>query len=186
MMLKYYSKSKNKYFRIPLWSIICFFIVYPMLFYWLGIFKEKPIIKNNPKKEIVINECLHDDNYLKFSDENFKTFLKEINIKFPEIVYAQAYLETNGFRSELFHHNNNLFGMKIPSQRSYLSDCDTCKYSFYKDSKLAGWQISIIDYALWQCRYAKYTNREEYIEYLGKHYAEDPEYINKINNLIID
>lgn len=184
MILKYYSKTNNKYLRIPTALILLVFISNSILFYFLGNYNKDLQKEKIVKKNIIINECADQDDYLDFNEENFKEYLKIVNIKFPDIVYMQAYHETNGFKSDLFMFNNNLFGMKVPVQRTYLSECDTCKYSLFKDKKVSGWQLSIIDYALWQNKYGNYETEEEYLKYLGEVYSEDSLYKEKIINLI--
>jgi hypothetical protein len=184
MILKYYSKAKNKYLRVPIAFILLLFTSNSILFYFLGDYSKDSQKEKIIKKKIIINQCADEADYLDFNEENFKKYLKTINIKFPDIVYIQAYHETNGFKSDLFKSKSNLFGMKVPAQRGYLSECDTCKYSVFKDKKLSGWQLSVIDYALWQNKYGNYETKENYLKYLGKIYSEDSLYKEKIINLL--
>jgi hypothetical protein len=181
MIIKYYSSKEGRYKRLSIWTIFFILFAYPIIFYIIGRF-EKPceIIE---KKHISINECPELETYLEFNENNFINFLKDINVKFPELVYTQAYHETDKFSSDLFKHNNNLFGMGVPKQRAYLSVCDTCKNSKFIDTRLSGWQMSVLDYALWQNKYGNYNTENEYLEYLGRVYAEDSIYIKKLKIL---
>ena len=52
------------------------------------------------------------------SKENLWVEIKECNIKFPEIVFAQALLESGELKSTVTKLNNNLFGMKYPYKRN--------------------------------------------------------------------
>ena len=48
----------------------------------------------------------------------------------------------------------------------------------------ANWAFSIADYALWQRRYASGLSEEEYLEKLGRVYATDKMYKDKISNIM--
>lgn len=181
MIVKYYSTKQGKYKRIPIWLILFILVVYPIIFYLTGKFEKPCKIVN--QKHISINECPEQEDYLEFTHDNFINFLKDINVKFPELVYTQAYLESGRFSSDLFKTSNNLFGMRVPTQRVYLSKCDTCSYSKFEDTKLAAWQMSVLDYALWQSRYGNYKTEEEYLNYLEGVYAEDTSYVKTLKIL---
>lgn len=115
-----------------------------------------------------------------FSSKALYTFLQDINIKFPDIVFAQSILETGAYNSEVFRVNNNLFGMKEAQRRPTMSKGTELNHARYDN-----WKESVIDYALYQARYlSDIKTREQYFEYLGKNYAEDPKYILKINDVI--
>jgi flagellum-specific peptidoglycan hydrolase FlgJ len=106
--------------------------------------------------------------------------MKEVNIKFPHIVLAQSMIETGSFSSEIFKHNHNLFGMKEPSSRATVAKGTKRGHAYYDH-----WTQSVVDYALFQSRYMSHLKSESaYLEYLGKHYAEDPNYVTKVKKLI--
>ncbi len=111
-----------------------------------------------------------------FNQEKLLGTLKEMNLKFYDIVYAQAIIETGHFTSNIFRNGNNLFGMKVARQRP------TTAIGEYKGhAKYESWEESVMDYALFQASYMKKCKtREEYLEYLGKNYAGDPGYVSKI------
>ena len=46
------------------------------------------------------------------------------------------------------------------------------------------WRDSVLDYVIYQCLYLNNKSYEEYLYYLGNVYAEDPNYINKIKNIV--
>lgn len=182
MIIKYYSSKRNKEKRISLLFVVYLIFLQPIMFYFIGRLEvSKP--SENIVKNIVIKECLHDDDYLEFTEENLLFYINKFNIRFPELVFTQAYHETGGFKSELFINQNNLFGMKVPKVRAFVSECSNCEMSSYKNMKLAGWQVSLLDYALWQNKYNKFKNEEKYLEYLDKVYAEDPKYVQKLKIL---
>jgi uncharacterized FlgJ-related protein len=120
----------------------------------------------------------------KFTEEKLIEYLKELNVKYPEVVYAQAVIESGGFKSGLFKSQNNIFGMKKAKQRPTLALKSSGTYASFKN-----WRESVIDYVLYQSRFIhKISNREEYINHLAKNYATSGNYkrhlvelINKLN-----
>lgn len=57
---------------------------------------------------------------LPLTEENVKAEILRLNIPHPEIVLAQAKLESGNFTSKLTHTHNNIFGLKIGnSYRKY-------------------------------------------------------------------
>lgn len=124
------------------------------------------------KETITIVE--HDTVYTqKFSEENLIRYMKELNIKYPHIVLAQARIESGTYTSNIFKENNNLFGMKKAYQRATTATGRNRGHAQYDH-----WTHSVIDYALWQNKYLSRARTEtEYYQYLGKHYAEAGHYI---------
>lgn len=114
-----------------------------------------------------------------FSEHELKKYITHLNLKHPDIVYAQAVLETGNFKSNLFINNNNLFGIKEPRIRNNTSLGSIGGYAYYSD-----WRQSVIDYALYQSSYTRKLNREAYFAYLDKNYAKDPEYSRKLKEII--
>lgn len=108
--------------------------------------------------------------------------LIEYDIEYPDIVFAQAVIETGNFTSGLFKSQNNLFGMKMPGRR------ETTAIGKNKNgyAKYINVDDSILDYYLFQqfvMRKKKMT-RKEYLAYIGRTYAADKNYVNKINKKI--
>lgn len=125
------------------------------------------------KKTLYISECN------KFSEHALMQYMKSINIKFPEVVFQQAKLESGGFKSHLFKTKHNLFGMKKAMQRATLSIGKPGEYAYFKS-----WKECVIDYALYQTRYfSKVKTQEEYINELCKNYAENGNYKQLITEL---
>ena len=115
-----------------------------------------------------------------FSEDSLREYISELNIPFPEVVFAQAKLESGNFKGRIFLENHNLFGMKKPSIRSTTAKGEQYNHAYY-DS----WKESVLDYALWSCRYlSKVKTREQYLEYLANNYAEDSLYIHKLRSII--
>jgi len=100
-------------------------------------------------------------------------------IKYPDIVLAQAKLESGHFTSIVFKENNNLFGMRMPKVRETTAIGENRRYSVYKN-----WRDSVEDYKLWQDKMIHKTNTEsEYLCYLENHYAQDPKYTSYLKQL---
>lgn len=115
-------------------------------------------------------------------DDSIRHFIHFINVAHPDIVYAQAVLESGNYTSSMFKRYNNLFGMKRASRRANMNQGNT-GWSQYDR-----WEYSIVDYALYQATYmtddrGRVVSREEYLQKLQASYAEDPQYVNKINKL---
>jgi len=129
---------------------------------------------SNKEKVIVINTMDP------FKKDSLKSYLEQLNIKFADVVYAQAQLETGGFTSNIFRENNNLFGMKQAMRRSSTNKGEQFGHAYYDT-----WRESVLDYALYQCRYlSDITTRGEYLQYLKQNYAADPNYYNKLLKIL--
>lgn len=101
-------------------------------------------------------------------EEGLIEALDYYGIQYPQIVYAQALLETGHFKSKLCTQYNNLFGLYNSRIRSY--------YRF------DNWWDSVIAYRD-KVQY-KYKGNIDYYTFLVKlPYATDPNYIRKIKQL---
>ena len=119
----------------------------------------------------VIKEPVHSD--------SLKLYLKRINIKHPDIVYAQAVLESASFSSDLYFSNANLFGMKPAKSRPYTYIGVKKGYAEYSH-----WKQSVLDYALFQSAFMRGLSREEYFIYLQRNYASDTKYVRKLQAIM--
>jgi uncharacterized FlgJ-related protein len=103
-------------------------------------------------------------------------------IKYPEVVFAQAVLESGHFKSTVFKSNNNLFGMKYPKVRETLATGSNRGYAtFYS------WKDSVKDYKMWQDRFIQkrsISNRNEYLIYLDKIYCQTTGYSTLLKRII--
>jgi uncharacterized FlgJ-related protein len=181
MFYYYNSKTSNRY-KFGYLHIISL----ALLFFMLGFIsnRKKPSVfnLNIQKVESVLDTTLVDQTEL--TPENLRSFIKTLNLAHPDIVYAQAMLESGNLTSSLVKTNSNLFGMKVPSSRAKVSVKNKSNYSYFERTTLEGWQMSVIDYALWQSRYANYKSKKDYFDHLSRHYAEDPNYVGKLKNII--
>ena len=114
-----------------------------------------------------------------FNEDKLIRKLKELNIKYPHIVLAQAKLESNNYSSRIFIENNNLFGMKEARVRVNLAKGTQHKHAYYNT-----WQESVLDYAFWMSTYGSKCKTEQQYYDLLNGYAEDTGYQAKLKNLI--
>ncbi len=138
-------------------SLFLFLCVIGMLIYITYTFIEMRNIPKQQKptnKNVIISDT--------FSEAALKNEIKMNNIKFPEIVYAQARLETGNFTSNYFKKRNNLFGFR--NRKGYM---------FFKS-----WKDCVKFYADWQNKY--YGGGDYYDFLILINYAEDKNYINKL------
>lgn len=104
------------------------------------------------------------------------------NIRFPEVAFAQAILESGHFKSKVARQNNNLFGMRMPKQRKTTAIGTNGGYARYKS-----WQASVRDYKLWQDNlFKRYPNMtlSQFKSYVDRRYSTSENYIAKINSII--
>jgi hypothetical protein len=116
----------------------------------------------------------------KFTKQKLIFELQRLKINFPHIVLAQSKLETGNWTSKVFKETNNLFGMKEPRSRITTANGTHLNHAYYNT-----WEESVYDYAFYSCRYMnKVKNEEEYFALLEASYAEDPNYISKLKEII--
>jgi uncharacterized FlgJ-related protein len=133
---------------------------------------------NSFEKELILLNVQTEKN--SFSKESLVEELKRLNVKYPHIVLAQSIIESGHFQSNIFRANNNLFGMKEAKQRTTTARGTNLGHAYYDN-----WRESILDYAMFQSAYLRNIKSEQqYLDYLGKNYAEDKKYENKVVELI--
>lgn len=117
-----------------------------------------------------------------------KTLYQEIQkygIKYPDIVFAQAILETGHFTSPLFKESNNLFGMKMPSKRETLAiGKERRGFAVFNH-----WSTSINDYLLWQNYILEkhdVKTKSDYFNLLDDIYATNEKYVLLLKKIISD
>lgn len=100
--------------------------------------------------------------------ENVKNKLKQMNIKFPEVILQQIMVESGFGKSTVYKENNNLVGMRYPNLRPTTAIGENRTYCVYKN-----WEECIVDIALWQTQNAKgIRSQEEYYQLLDAVYSE--------------
>lgn len=144
-----------------------------------NITKEEVFCIQHPKYSF-ISEMERLDSYadIELCDSIAYAFIADNEIQHPEIVLAQMKIESGNYQSGIAKKNNNYFGMCHPAQRLTVSLGQKNGYARYRN-----WAYSVIDYGLWQRRYAYNLTEEEYLTKLSNTYAEDPNYVNKVKNI---
>lgn len=140
----------------------------------LGAIQVHSCSKRDKPPEIKV--ILHIDNierqpdfFSKSPQEGLMEALEYYGVEHPQIVYAQAVLETGHFKSDLCLNDNNLFGLYNSKKHRY--------HTF------AHWKDCVITYKR-MVQY-KYKDGDDYLNFLKEiGYAEDPEYICKLKELI--
>ncbi len=134
-----------------------------------------------------------------FSAKALEEELLNQQILCPVQVLAQMKLESGHFDSHLFRHMNNLMGMRYPFSRPttasgiYLPSRDTVitgpRDSLRQYSRIVNtyavydtWKDAVRDYKLWQDYSFKLERK--YLDFLGKVYAEDKQYVSKLQSMV--
>ena len=161
---------KNRNISTIFYTLIVIIAILGTLAVVLAIVKE-PSVKN-------INITTNYERDTSFSEIEFVHYIEQLNVKYPEIVYAQAKLESGNFNSPLFKLNNNLFGMGVIKNRPTTSLGARYGFAYFNT-----WKDSVLDYVIYQCLYLKDKSYQEYLHYLDTTYAEDEENVNKITKI---
>lgn len=120
------------------------------------------------------------DDYNEFSEEKLIQKIGQLNFRYPHIVLAQAKLETGNFTSQSFTSANNMFGMKQAKARVNTARGTEMGHAHYET-----WIESLYDYALFHNAYLnKLRTENQYYSYLAQNYAEDPQYVSKLKQII--
>ena len=153
-----------------------------------GAYLEKKMINamvEFPEEEVVVErDCIdlviyvHEVGKQEINAERVLTLLDTLNVEHSHIVFAQMRLESGNFKSDLAKNNDNFFGMKYPRQRATVARGVDRGYACYRS-----WSYSVLDYAIWQRRYASGLTEEEYLEMLSEKYAEDKAYVRKVKSI---
>lgn len=165
--LAYEKVNLRKYIGMIVLSFIAIFV--------LSSFIWKEVVVVHAEKEVVIKT--NDD----FTKEKFLKEIEKYSFKYPDIIVAQAMLESSHFKSPVFIENNNMFGMREAKVRISTSKGSNLNHAYYDT-----WKDCIADRALYEAQYLSKLSREEYLIYLDKVYAEGKGYSRLINKIIKD
>jgi flagellum-specific peptidoglycan hydrolase FlgJ len=101
---------------------------------------------------------------------------------FPDIVFAQAILESGNFKSKVSRENNNFFGMRLAKVRETTAIGQKSGYAKYNS-----WKESVRDYKLWQDRITKKKpniTRDQYMSLLNRIYSESSIYMSQVKLIV--
>ena len=167
-------KSKNLT-KLNIVLLLITIVLLQVLYHFKYDFKEKKVINITADFEL--------SDTTTFSPSNLKKALKSLNVKYPDIVYNQAIIETGNFTSNIFKENNNLFGMKHPKVRLTTSIGVNRGHAKYNS-----WLDSVVDMVYFQ-NYYKFRIENvhtNYYDFLNDIYAEDENYIVKLKKMNYD
>lgn len=140
----------------------------------LGAIQVRSCSKGNKPPEIKV--ILYIDNIEKQPDffskspqEGLMEALEYYGVEHPQIVYAQAVLETGHFKSDLCLNDNNLFGLYNSKKHRYHT------FDHWTESVVA-----YLDYV--QHRYKPPNDYYKFLLDIG--YAKDPNYISKLKGIV--
>lgn len=140
---------------------------------FISIYFEHRISELEYKIEVLEMVEVSKDPTLNFADlelnkDNFNYVCTVLEIAHPEIVYAQAQLESGRFTSNLFKTRNNFLGLY-----------DSKKHEYFKFNH---WSDCLNGYKQYVQR--KWDGNSDYYTFLvNLPYAEDPNYISKVKKL---
>lgn len=150
-----FKKIKSVYFlTMCICSVLLGWIIGELIF--SDSLKPKLIPKPSPCADTIRLEG--------FSENKLIEFMKLVEMEYPDIVLAQAKLESGNFTSNRFIKYNALFGFQK-------SESNIIKYK--------SWKESVIHYKCWQMN--RLREDENYYNFLIRvKYAADTNYINKL------
>ena len=109
------------------------------------------------------------DFFSKSPQEGLMEALEYYGVKHPQIVYAQAVLETGHFKSKVCLNYNNLFGLYNSKEKRY------CKFKH--------WTESVVAYKEWiQKKYQPPNNYYAFLEEIN--YAEEKSYTRLLKEIV--
>ena len=115
-----------------------------------------------------------------YAQPNVTKLMDKYKIENKELWLSVYQLESASGTSNLARTCNNIFGMKYPTKRATTAIGRTAEgFSIYMSIKDA-----VIDLKLFQLTYLKGFTREQTLKYLGESYAEDKNYLKKINKFL--
>lgn len=146
------------------WFIIALLVVAFLINVYSDNKKENTIIEKEDSVSVQWRQ-----NHFLLSEENLYNELVAQGVDFPKIVTAQALLETGHFKSYACLQQNNLFGLR-DNKGKYMS--------------FPHWTDAVAAYKKYIQRY-NHPVPEDYYAYLQElGYAEDPQYIDKLKQIV--
>lgn len=130
-----------------------------------SVISYKEGVKTGKSEKVTENDVVllyMDSENNSFSKRNFYEYLKKINIKFPELVFAQA-MKESGFKSPIWKDNHNPFGMKEATKRPNKQNGVQHRHASYDT-----WKDACIDYAFYQSYVglSKVKTKDDYLQCL--------------------
>lgn len=148
--------------------VVWFIIVLLAVAFFINVYSDNKKENTIIEKEDSVSVQWRQNHFL-LSEENLYNELVAQGVDFPEIVTAQAVLETGHFKSYACLQQNNLFGLR-DNKGTYMS--------------FPHWTDAVAAYKKYVQRY-NHPVPEDYYAYLQElGYAEDPQYIDKLKQIV--
>ena len=155
-------------------KILKYRIIVAVLF--ISVFFLSFIAAKKPDKEYIKTEItIKERDYKKTVFE----MIDELPFEYPEIVKAQALIESGNFKSEVFLHNLNPYGMRLPLQRITTAKGSNLNHAVYESVEQA-----TLDRLLFETKYLHGLSREQYFQYLDRVYATGDNYSKTLKQII--
>jgi flagellum-specific peptidoglycan hydrolase FlgJ len=168
-----YNSEKLAYEKVNIRKYIGMIVLSFLTIFILSSFIWKEVVVVQAEKEVVIKT--NED----FTKEKFLKEIEKYSFKYPDIIIAQALVESSHFKSPVFIENNNMFGMREAKIRISTSKGSNLNHAYY-----INWKDCIVDRALYEAQYLSKLSREDYFKYLDKTYAEGKDYSNLLKKVI--
>ena len=156
--MKFYEKQTTKILCIGAFIIIALFV-----------------LTSSTKNVEAVNEEINSS----FTREALIEEIKCHGFKYPDLILAQAVLESGHFKSNVFRQNNNLFGMRQPRKRYTL-----CKGSNLNHGVYENWKVSVEDRMIYDTLYLKDMTRTQYLKFLDNVYCKNGYYSRTLEKII--
>jgi hypothetical protein len=132
----------------------------------VGIFSSMQYVQNEKvrlvKSELIVNLITNES----FSRQKFFNEIERSRFKYPDIIKAQALIESQHFSSPVWKENNNALGMRLPNQRFTLAVGDNLEHAVYLN-----WKDCIKDRLIYEAVYLNDLTKDQYFSYLDRVYA---------------
>ena len=164
----YFIKAKESTLKITFYA--CWILIGVVIGLLVNLFTPKTTVVykeiNKPNQTIILADSVK--SYSSLVDSDVYREIVANNIYHPDIVLAQAKLETGNYKSKACTSYNNLFGLRKPDGSYY---------------KFSSWQESVKAYKDWiQNKYTPSNNYYDFLDSIG--YAEDESYTDKLRDMV--
>ena len=155
-------------------KILKYRVIVVVLF--ISVFFLSFIAAKKPEKEYIKTEItIKERDYKKTVFE----MIDELPFEYPEIVKAQSILESGNFKSEVFLHNLNPYGMRLALQRITTAKGSNLNHAVYESVEQA-----TLDRLLFETKYLHGLSREQYFQYLDRVYVTGDNYSKTLKQII--
>lgn len=180
-MIYKFDKTSLTYKRITGKTVLIMFGIISVVTLVIGLYTLNHVndvrFISEETKQIILKEAAQDN---AFSREKLKAYILELNIRYPEVVLAQAELESGNFTSPIFKENNNMFGMRVATKRPTTNKGEENGFAYYDN-----WRECVVDYAFYSAQYlSDIKTKDELFDYLAQTYAGDTTYTTRLKELI--